>query len=308
MYDLRLLHESVVLDEEIDALGHMNVRHYGERALAATANLLEQIDLPGLGVDGITPGVHDLPGLYTRYQREQLAGSPLEVHGGILDATERGLRFYHELRNPVREEIAATFMHDVRFPNDELEEPPVIEPAIVEALLEQRIVVPEHGRPRSIDLDASTKAPTLEDALEHGMAMRKPRTIDAELCDETGRVSADHRPFIMWGGEPLDGSEPGPPVYPLEGGGRMGWASLEMRSVRLAPLRQGTRIQSFGAPVQIMKKTSLRRFWVFDLDTGKPLLANDVVDIALHLDERRAMEIPEKMRAQLEATLRADLR
>ena len=88
----------------------------------------------------------------------------------------------------------------------------------------------------------------------------------------------------------------------------MGWASLEMRSVRLAPLREGTRIQSFGAPVQVNKKTSLRRFWVFDLDSGKPLLANDVVDIALHLDERRAMEIPEKMRAQLEQTLREDLR
>ena len=308
MEDLQRLHESVVLDSEIDALGHMNVRHYGERALAATACLLERIDLAGLGVEGVTPGVHDLPRLYTRYQREQLAGAPLEVHGGIVDVTERGLRFYHELRNPVREEIAATFMHDVRFPNADLEEPPVIDHAIVEALQARRIVIPEHGRPRSIDLDASAKAPSLEDALEHGMAMRKPRVIDAEICDATGRVSADHRPFVMWGGEPLDGSEAGPPVYALDGGGRMGWASLEMRSVRLAPLREGTRIQSFGAPVELNKKTSLRRYWVFDLDSGQPLLANDVVDIALHLDERRAIEIPEKMRAELERTLRTDLR
>ena len=308
MEDLQRLHESVVLESEIDALGHMNVRHYGERALAATAKLLERIDLPDLGVGAVTPGACDLPRLYTRYQREQLSGAPLEAHGGIVDVTERGFRFYHELRNPVREEIAATFMHDVCFPNADLEEPPVIDHAIVEALEERRIVIPEHGRPRSIDLDASTRAPTLEDALEHGMAMRKPRVIESALCDEAGRVSADQRPFIMWGGEPLDGSESGPPVYDLEGGGRMGWASLEMRSVRLGPLREGARIQSFGAPVQVNKKTSMRRFWVFDLDSGKPLLANDVVDIALHLDERRAMEIPERMRAQLEQTLREDLR
>ena len=307
MERLQRLHESVVRDDEIDALGHMNVRHYGERALAATKTLLERIDLRGLGVEGVTPGVYDLPGLYTRYQREQLAGASLEVHGGIVDATERGLRFYHELRNPARDEIAATFLHDVRFPNADLEEPPLIDHSIVELLVARRIEVPAHGRPRSIDLDASTKAPTLEDAIEHGMAVRKPRTIDADLCDETGRVSAAQRPFLMWGGESLDGSEPGPPVYELEGGGRMGWASLEMRSVRLAPLRRGTRIQSFGAPVELNKKTSLRRFWVFDLDEGKPLLANDVVDIALHLGERRAIEIPEKMRAEIERSLRTDL-
>ncbi len=308
MQDLQRLYESVVLDSEIDALGHMNVRHYGERALAATTRLLERIDLARLGVEGVTPGVHDLPRLYTRYQREQLAGARLEVHGGIVDVTERGFRFYHELRNPVREEIAATFMHDVRFPNADLEEPPLIDHAIVEVLEAQRITVPEHGRPRSIDLDASTKAPSLADAIEHGMAVRKPRVIESDICDETGRVSAAHRPFVMWGGEPLDGGDPGPPVYALEGGGRMGWASLEMRSVRLAPLRVGTRIQSFGAPVELAKKTSLRRFWIFDLDSGQPLLANDVVDIALHLDERRAIEIPEKMRVELEGALRPDLR
>jgi len=308
MQPLRVLHESVVRDDEIDALGHMNVRHYGERALAATSRLLDALDLSGLGVEDVKSGVYDLPRLYTRYQREQLAGASLEVHGGLLDVTERGLRFYHELRNPAREEIAATFMHDVCFPSAELEEPPVLEPAVVEELQAQRIKVPEHGRPRSIDLDASTKAPTLEEALEQGMAMRRPRMIEEELCDETGRVTAAQRPFVMWGGEPLDGSESGPPVYDLEGGGRMGWASLEMRSVRLGPLRAGAHVQSFGAPVEINKKTSCHRFWIFDLDSGKPLLANDVVDIALNLDERRAMEIPDRYRADLERRLRADLR
>ena len=308
MHSLRCLHESVVRDDEIDALGHMNVRHYGERALAATARLLDVLDLPELASSGVESAPYDLPRLYTRYQREQLAGSALEVHGGLVEASERGLRFYHELRNPERAEIAATFMHDVCFPDADLEEPPVLEPSVVEALLAQRVEVPEHGRPRSIDLDASTKAPTLEQALEHGMAMRRPRVIDDALCDEAGRVAPDQRPFLMWGGEPLDGSQPGPPVYELEGGGRMGWASLEMRSVRLAPLRVGTRVQSFGAPVDINKKTSLHRFWIFDLDTGRPLLANDVVDIALHLDERRAIEIPDRMRADLVRRLRSDLR
>jgi acyl-CoA thioesterase FadM len=88
----------------------------------------------------------------------------------------------------------------------------------------------------------------------------------------------------------------------------MGWASLEMRSVRLAPLRAGLRIQSFSAPLEVGRKTSLRRYWVYDLDRGEALLVNDVLDIALDLERRRAMEIPEALRANLEQQQRPDLR
>jgi acyl-CoA thioester hydrolase len=173
---------------------------------------------------------------------------------------------------------------------------------------EGRVEVPEHGRPRSIDFDAAAVAPSLEEAVRSGMVLRRPRVIEPEDCDEEGQVPASTRPFFMWGGETLDGSDPGPPVIRLPDGGRMGWASLEMRSIRLAPLRAGMRVQSFSAPLEVGRKTSLRRYWVYDLEGGEPLLVNDVVDIALDLERRRAMEIPEAIRADLERQRRPDLR
>jgi acyl-CoA thioesterase FadM len=315
---LQRLHESVVAEDEIDALGHMNVRHYGERALAATARLLERLGLalgrvgPGAGQGLVETGGegagYDLPRLYTRYQREQLAGAPLVVRGGVLDASPVGLRCYHELVNPARDEIAATFLHDVRLEAGEREGATVLSAERLEALAAERVALPEHGRPRSIDFDAAATAPPLEEAIRSGLALRRPRVIAPEDCDADGQVPASMRPFFMWGGETLDGSDPGPPVIPLAGGGRMGWASLEMRSVRLAPLRQGLRVQSFSAPLEVAKKTTLRRYWVFDLASGRPLLVNDVIDIALDLERRRAMEIPDDLRAMLERQHRPDLR
>ncbi len=295
---LRLLHESIVLGGEIDALGHMNVRHYGERALAATARLLESHARPSAGSEGAS---YSVPRLYTRYVREQLEGARLEVRGGVLEATAGGLRCYHELVNPDRDELAATFFHDVRWNASGAA-------ADETSRFDECVQLPEYGRPRSIDFDGPASAPSLDEARAAGMALRRPRTIDAEDCDAEGQIPASLRPFFMWGGETLDGSDPGPPVLPLPGGGRMGWASLEMRSVRLAPLRAGLRIQSFSAPLELGRKTSLRRYWVYDLDRGEALLVNDVLDIALDLERRRAMEIPEALRANLEQQRRPDLR
>lgn len=310
MKALRVLHESLVEDEEIDALGHMNVRHYGRRALASTEKLLVDAGLIGQTVGGDNEGalVHDLPRLYTRYHREQLAGARLEVHGGILSADADGIRIYHELVNPERKEVAATFVQDVVFREAESNQAVEIADSVRKELTEARIEWPAHGRSRSIDLDAPPVTLSVKAALESGLAFRKERRIAAEDCDPEGRVGADMRPFLMWGGEPIEPGPEGPPVFDLPDGGRMGLASAETRSVMVEQPMAGMRIQSFAATVELARKTNLRRYWVFDLDTGRLLLANEVVELALDLDKRCAIDIPDEMRERFAATARFDLR
>ena len=310
MKPLRVLHKSSVEDEEIDALGHMNVRHYGRRALASTEKLLLELGLIGQGDVGETEGalVYDLPKLYTRYHREQLAGAQLEVRGGILAVDAQGIRIYHELVNPAREEIAATFVQDVVFRKAESNDRVELTDAVQKELSAYRVEWPQHGRSRSIDLDAPPVRLSLEDALEGGLAFRKERRIEAEDCDPEGRVGADMRPFLMWGGEPIEPGPDGPPVFDLPDGGRMGLASMESRSVMVEQPMAGMRIQSFAATVELGRKTNLRRYWVFDLDTGRLLLANQVVELALHLGKRCAIDIPDEMRKRFEEKARFDLR
>ncbi|MEM7408754.1 MAG: thioesterase family protein [Myxococcota bacterium] len=307
---LRVLHESVVREDEIDDLGHMNVRHYATRALASTDRLLGELGVDAACFGSAGPLAHDLPRMFTRYHREQHTGAALEVHGGLIRIDDACLRIYHELRNPAREELAATFCHDVEFRLPGEPEALVIPRAARKELERSLALRPEHGGPRSIDLDAPPVAPSLEDALATGLAFRKPRRIDAADCDAEGRLPAEARPFYMWGGEPLEvrGKPLGPPVFDLPDGGKMGLASMEARSVMVRQPMAGMRIQSFVANVELARKTNLRRYWVFDLDTQELLLANEVVELALHLGKRRAIEFPPEIRADLEARLRPDLR
>lgn len=307
---LRVLHESVVLDEEIDALGHMNVRFYGARALASTDRLLAELCVDTSDCGATAPLVYDLPRLFTRYQREQHAGATLSVYGGLLDVGEGGLRFYHELRNPDRDELAASFVHDLtlRVPGED--EPLSLPHSVRKELSRSLVEFPLAGRPRTIELDAPPVAPTLDEALASGLAFRRPRRVAEEDCDAEGRLSAETRPFYMWGGDPiLSGArQNGPPLIELADGAKMGWASMETRSVMLEQPLAGMRVQSFAATVELARKTNLRRYWVFDLETKRLLLANEVVELALHLGQRRAIVIPEAIRAEMKATLRTDLR
>lgn len=57
---LRVTHRSSVTPDQIDHLGHMNVRFYAVNALAATRTVLAELR----GWDGLPHQVHDV---YTRH-------------------------------------------------------------------------------------------------------------------------------------------------------------------------------------------------------------------------------------------------
>jgi acyl-CoA thioesterase FadM len=123
---LAVTHTSTVTADQIDHLGHMNVRYYGVNARAATRSLF---------------GRGEIFDIYTRHHREQLLNAKLEVRSGILGVDSGSTRLYHELVNTSTGEIAATFVHRIRSdtPIDSVD----------------TIELPDHGRPRSIDLSAS---------------------------------------------------------------------------------------------------------------------------------------------------------
>ncbi|HZM29222.1 MAG TPA: thioesterase family protein, partial [Acidimicrobiales bacterium] len=103
---LPITHRSEVTEDQIDHLGHMNVRFYAVNAQAGTAAMLA--GLPGWG--GRPYAVHDV---YTRHHREQLVGTPLVVRSAVLGAGADGLRLHHELAAEDTGELAATFVHGI---------------------------------------------------------------------------------------------------------------------------------------------------------------------------------------------------
>lgn len=297
---LRTTHTSTVTEEQIDHLGHMNVRYYALNAFAGTEAVLA--DLPGW--DGRRHLVHDL---YTRHHREQLLGSELVVRSALLESTADALRIHHELANVETGVLAATFVHGVSPVDDGGDRLPVPDAALAAARAEA-VALPDHAATRTISLahDPLADPPTLDAVRAMGLASRKERVIPADECDAAGGYRLDFLPLLTWGGELLDGRR-GDDLHETADGKLIGWASMETR-MRLRRLpRAGTRIQAFAACVDLLDKVTHDVHWAFDVDSGELLTAFETVSLAFDTRARRPASIPAGYRRRYEAILRPEL-
>ncbi len=307
---MRTFDTSEVKPEEIDGLGHMNVRFYMERAQRANRLLLAEL---GVGADeGEAPGVcATQTDTYVRYHREQFQGQVLSVNGGALEASPAGLRAFYEVANPARGEIAATFIIVTALADRATGVAAPLPAEALKAAEAARIELPEYGQARTIDL-----APPRLDLTYQAVAARIPEegsdpmsrrsewVVPAEACDEHGNLADTGA--MMFGGWRQPSAEEmrrhGPMTFVGDGGHRLGWASLETRMVRVSQARAGDRLCSIGAEVGLHAKVRHSRRWLFNVTSGQLVSLNDNVSIALDLDARRAIDIPPSIRRQIEAS------
>lgn len=297
---LRTTHTTTVTEDQIDHLGHMNVRYYAQNAQRASRRFLE--GLPGWA--GSRPELFDV---YTRHHREQLLGSSLEVRSGVLGVDAESLTLHHELANVETGDLAATFIHRLR-PTDDSGTRLTLPDETIATAAEQLIEPPAHAAPRSIvpDHDLAAGSPTLAELQERGLAMRLPRVVGDDECDAEDRVPADLAPMLIWGGEPVESSDMDL-THETDDGLVLAWASMESRLRLVAPARRGMRIQAHSAVIDVHDKVIHGLQWAHDLDSGKLLVAFETVSLAFDIGARRPVSIPAPVRARLVAALQADL-
>ena len=307
---MKLLHTSVVAADEIDALGHLNVRYYMSRAQAANTALLSQLGLGPEAVDAMSARLIQVDG-YTRYHREQFKGATLDVRGGVLEVGRGTVRAYFEIDNDAKGEVAATFILVTALADRATRAPLALPDAVVAATAGLTTDLPPHGQARTVDLGAprldvtyEALAARLGEETADPMSRRMTRTIDVESCDAHGFLS-DGEDFMfgmLRGAPPTDGEKPrwGPMTFKTEEGHHIGWASLETRQMRFAQPRVGETICSIGADIGLADKVRHSRRWIFNTSTGQVVSMNDNIALALDLDARRPIAIPAKLRRQLE--------
>jgi acyl-CoA thioesterase FadM len=296
---LTVTHHSAVTEDQIDHLGHMNVRFYGVNAHAGTAALLA-----ALGVDPTDAPVVDA---YTRHRREQLLGAPLVVRSGVLHVGPYDLRLYHELANEESGVLAATFVHRVRQLDATGAAVPLPDGVATRAAA-LTTTIPAHGASRSISLESDplTSAPALGELRARDLAMRAVRAVSAEECAPDGAYVRTMAPMLVWGGSPVDRAAP-EMLHTTDDGRRMGWASMETRlAIRRLP-RPGDRIQSFSAVLAMADKTSHRILWAYDVDREDLLVSFEIVNLAFDIAARAPMSIPQRFRAMERTVLHPEL-
>jgi acyl-CoA thioester hydrolase len=306
---MRLWDESVVRADEIDTLGHMNIHHYMQRVQRASDVLM---DCAGVAADyrrgtNVTLSRTDT---YCRYYREQFAGAPIEVFGGVLGATPVSARLFFEVRNPAKSELAATFVIELRHEDLASRAHRPLPPEAVRLLQSAKVALPEYGAPRSIRLEL----PRLDLAFEHiearagevfagaPMGGRLERTIDPEDCDAYGFLRAGDD--LMFGArrraQIKQGRPFGPPTFVSDEGRSFAWALMETRVVKVATPRDGDVLRSVAVDIGLHRKTRHSRRWIYNATTKGFAGIDDSVSVALDLDARRSIEIPLKVRKELE--------
>ena len=297
MDELTITHRTTVTEDQIDHLGHMNVRFYGVAARAASKATIAELGGGDRRVDPVD--------LYTRHFHEQLLGAQLAVHSAVLGGSEGSVRLYHELRNVDTDDLAASFVQRLEVSAaGEAGADPASWPAVSGDVRD----IPEHGKPRTIrlNLDPMIAAPDLATARARDLAIRAPRPVGAEECDEAGNFRASDSPMLVWGGEPLS-ADTGPMLHDGPNGEKIGWAAMENRVVVGRLPRVGDRIQSFSATIAVNDKTTHRIMWAYDIDRGDLLISFEVVDLCFDTLARAAMTIPDDLRDKAIARLHPDL-
>jgi len=266
---LTVTHTSTVTPDQIDELGHMNVRWYGHNALAATEAMCAK-----LGLDA-----GSLISTYTRHHHEQMEGNQLEVRTALLGGSSR-LRLYHELRNRADDDLAATFVH-------ELDLPPIEAPTIS---------LPDYGKSRSIELegDRLASAPALTDVQARNLEIRLERQVTTEDTMGAETVPAWLANNLMWGGERPDGESDW--IQETADGDRVGFATMESRLWIGRLPKLGTPIQSFGAVIALGEKISHDINWVYDLETEEVLAVMEGIDLSFSISHRRSRPISPEQR------------
>ena len=302
MTELKVLHESTVQPEEIDALGHMNVRYYMTRVDQANRSMLAE------------RGIQEEPGkairrldTYTRFHREQFAGATLHTLGGLIAVAgsdeSREVNGYFEIRNPDNNQVAASFI--LRSCLIDISSQQVLDITANSAnndnTSEYIVLVPEHGMPRSLSLNDPARisleeleAVVGDDPTPGMMSGRRKNVVHADDCDSDGRLREEmdlmfvlHRPTI--GNENELG---GPPVMRDSEGRRYSWAMIETRSVVWHRPMEGEIVLSIGADIANGEKWRQSRRWMFAEKTGLLLGISDSVGLCIDLDARRSIPMP----------------
>jgi len=285
---------------ETDDMGHMNVQFYVEKAVQGLSTLGVHL---GLGpryaeAEGARLHVRDH---HIRFLREQHAGSPFFVRGGVLSVHDFGLRLYQEMVNASSDVVAASFTSDIELQDRDNRDTLPLPTKAIAAAKGLLIDLPAHGAPRGLELTKPQGAPTLKDANSFGMIQTFIGEITPAQCDAQGFMSAQRHIGSLSDAIPnlLAKTRMGDRVTHPDVGG----AALEYRIVYRKPARLGDVITVRTGLKYVGEKTYIWVHWIFNLETGQVIATAEAVAITMDLKLRKAVPVPSDIRARLEALL-----
>ena len=282
---------------ECDENGHMNVRHYVARAVDGLSSIGIAV---GLGPERLRDQNALLSAVehHVRFHAEVHPGAPLHMLGGVLDADERGLDIYQELRD-AGGGLSATITSRVALCGLESRAVRDLPPSAIQAAQEHGMQLPKQGMPRGVQLDAPRNPPRMQEADELGLIPIYRGRVRPEDCDRhgfmftesfMGRISDGVAHFFRELGLLRRDEDP-----------NVGGAALEYRLVyRHTPREGDVLVIRSGLKAQQGKATHFCH-WIFNAETGRCVATSEAVAVQLDLRTRRSVAPSEEDLARLQS-------
>jgi len=285
---------------ETDGMGHMNVQFYVEKAVQGLSTLGVHL---GVGprhaeAEGARLYVRDH---HIRFLREQHAGAPFFIRGGVLSVHDFGLRFYQEMVNTSSDVVAASFISEIEMQDRDSRETLPLPAKARAAAKDFLIELPARGAPRGLEITKPRSAPTLAEAERLGMIQTFAGELAPTQCDAQGFMLAQRHIGSLSDAIPnlLAKTAMGDRVKHPDVGG----AALEYRIVYRKPARLGDVITVRTGLKHVGEKTYIWVHWMFNLETGQVIATAEAVAVTMDMRLRKTIPIPADIRATLESLL-----
>ncbi len=290
------LYQGSVNTWECDDGGHLNVRFHFERAFVGLAHMARALELPRANTESagstlIAQEVH------VRFLKEARPGAPLIMHGGVVELGESDATLCLDMRHHDGAPGTA-FTFKVRhvetrglrsFPWSERTK------AVAKRL---KCKLPDHAKPRSIDLSKTPAQATRQGAIDLGATRIGGALVQPDQCDALGRLRGEHFPGRISDSVPTllapyrqanaaDGTTPAGAV-------------VEARVVFRKFPRAGELIEVHSGIVELGDKTLRLVHWVVDPESGAAWASMEAVALTFDTKTRKAIQPSAEARARIE--------
>lgn len=223
---------------------------------------------------------------HVRHHQEMRTGDLITVYSGIAFDGPHMLTAIHEVRNPSTGAVCATAI-DGYEPNISTAK------ALRQRFKAYQCAMPEIAAPRGLSAGPATNRPSLDqlqkaDAEPCYRGTVLPRHIGAEgRADDQYALSCctDGVPHV-WERSPLNHAY-------LSANG-LGRVAVEMKLVWNTPLKVGDTVIVVSGFTGVQPKTFSLRHHIFESQTGRHAATLDVVAVAMDLETRKAIALPEE--------------
>jgi len=282
---------------ECDEMGHMNIQFYmGKTSDAA----FHQQSFMGLGYEHQRSERTTYVALehHIRFHKELFASDLVAVRSGVFSISEKTMRIYQEVRNALTDALSATLVVDVGHLDMNVRKlVPWTDFTRVQA--EKTLIPrPSYSEPKSqadgsLDRDVSlVRAKTL------GLHETNRSAVNRWECDNNEHMNS--RFYLarfsecqghMWAHAGLDRH-----AQKAKG---LATATVEMRIAYFQELNAGqTLFVRTGLEAQ-GPRTLRYKHWMFNSETGEPAAAAEGTALLISRETRKAVELPEEIRAKL---------